>query len=54
MANTKQVKAANILNNGFSDANGGDGKTLFATDHPLVSGGTNNNTQTTAADSKES
>ena len=54
MANTKQVKAANILNNGFSDANGGDGKALFATDHPLVNGGTNNNTQTTAADLNES
>ena len=54
MANTKQVKAANILNNGFSDANGGDGKSLFATDHPLVNGGTNNNTQTTAADLNES
>ena len=33
---------------------GGDGKVLFATDHPLVSGGTNNNTQTTAADLNES
>ena len=54
MANTKQVKAANILNNGFSDANGGDGKSLFATDHPLVNGGTNNNTQSTAADLNES
>ena len=50
MANTKQVKAANILNNGFSDANGGDGVTLFSTALPLVSGGTNSNTQTTAAD----
>jgi hypothetical protein len=54
MANTKQVKAANILNNGFSDTNGGDGKALFATDHPLVSGGTNNNTQSVAADLNES
>jgi len=54
MSNTKQVKAANILNNGFSDTNGGDGKELFATDHPLVNGGTNNNTQTTAADLNES
>jgi len=54
MSNTKQVKAANILNNGFSDTNGGDGKELFATDHPLVNGGTNSNTQTTAADLNES
>ena len=54
MSNTKQVKAANILNNGFDDTNGGDGKELFATDHPLVNGGTNSNTQTTAADLNES
>ena len=55
MANTKQVKAANVLNNGFPGGpTGGDGKTLFATDHPLVSGGTNNNSQTTAADLNES
>ena len=40
MAYTKQVKAANIINNGFTSGyTGGDGKTLFATDHPLVSGG---------------
>ena len=55
MANTKQVKAANVLNNGFPGGpTGGDGKTLFATDHPLVSGGTNNNAQSTAADLNES
>ena len=55
MANTKQVKDANVLNNGFPGGpTGGDGKTLFATDHPLVSGGTNNNTQSTAADLNES
>jgi hypothetical protein len=54
MANTKQVKAANVLNNGFSGGpTGGDGKTLFATDHPLVSGGTNSNTQAVAADLNE-
>lgn len=55
MAYTKQVKAAYPLNNGFSGGAfvGGDGKTLFATDHPLVSGGTNSNTQTTAADLNE-
>ena len=55
MANTKQVKAANVLNNGFPGGpTGGDGKTLFATAHPLVSGGTNNNAQSTAADLNES
>ena len=54
MANTKQVKAANVLNNGFSGGpTGGDGKTLFATDHPLVSGGTKSNTQAVAADLNE-
>ena len=39
MANTKQVKAAAVLNNGFN-ANfaGGDGKALFATDHPTIAG----------------
>ena len=55
MAYTKQVKSAYPLNNGFSGGAfvGGDGKTLFATDHPLVSGGTNSNTQSTAADLNE-
>ena len=53
MAYTKQVKAASVLNNGFS-ANyvGGDGKALFAADHPLVSGGTNSN-RLTASDLNE-
>lgn len=56
MAYTKQVKAAAVLNNGFNAGgsyNGGDGKPLFATDHPLVSGGTNSNTQSTATDLNE-
>jgi phage major head subunit gpT-like protein len=54
MAYTKQVKAANVLNNGFAAGyTGGDGKTLFATDHPLVSGGVNSNTPATAADLNE-
>jgi phage major head subunit gpT-like protein len=55
MSNTKQVKASNVLNNGWdSSYTGGDGKVLFATDHPLVSGGSNSNTQSTAADLNES
>jgi len=39
MANTKQVKAAAVLNNGFN-ANfaGGDGKALMALDHPTIAG----------------
>jgi len=54
-AYTKQVKAAAWLNNGFSSSTylGGDGKTLLATDHPLVNGGTNSNRPTTAADLNE-
>jgi len=54
MAYTKQVKAAAILNNGFSGSfTGGDGVALFSTSHPLVSGGVNSNTQATAADLNE-
>lgn len=53
MAYTKQVKAAAILNNGFSSYNSGDGVTLFSTAHPLVSGGTNSNRPTTGADLNE-
>jgi phage major head subunit gpT-like protein len=54
MAYTKQVKAAAILNSGFSGAvTYGDGKSLFATDHPLVNGGTNSNRPTTGADLNE-
>tara|TARA_R110001632_G_scaffold4799_5_gene19752 strand:+ start:1203 stop:2108 length:906 start_codon:yes stop_codon:yes gene_type:complete len=53
MAYTKQVKAAAILNGAFSGNTYGDGKNLCATDHPLVSGGTNSNRPTVAADLNE-
>jgi hypothetical protein len=53
MAYTKQVRAASILNNGFTSAVGGDGVPLFATNHPLVSGGTNSNEPATGADLNE-
>jgi len=54
MANTKQVKAANVLNNGFnSNFPGGDGKELFATDHPTLTGGDQSNEPSTAADLNE-
>lgn len=55
MAYTKQVKSAFPLNNGFSGGSftSGDGVTLFNTAHPLVSGATNSNTQSTAADLNE-
>ena len=54
MAYTKQVKAAAVLNNGFNSAvTYGDGQPLFSTAHPLISGGTNSNTPSTAADLNE-
>jgi hypothetical protein len=39
MAQSKQITAANILNNGFDSGgsyNGGDGKALMTIDHPLA------------------
>ena len=54
MANTKQVKAANVLNNAFSSTfTFGDGKELCATDHPTVGGGDFRNELSTAADLNE-
>ena len=56
MAYTKQVKASTILNQAFTGSGNptyGDGKVLCATDHPLVSGGTNSNRPTTGSDLNE-
>ena len=54
MAYTKQVKAAAVLNNGFTAGyTGGDGQTLFSASHPLVSGGVNSNIPSTPADLNE-
>jgi hypothetical protein len=54
MSYSKQVKAANILNNGFNAAfPGGDGVSLFSAAHPLVSGGTNSNRPSVATDLNE-
>jgi hypothetical protein len=56
MAYTKQVKAANVLNNGFNTGgqyNGGDGVPLFSASHPLVTGGVNSNIPSTPADLNE-
>jgi len=53
MAYTKQVKAASILNNGFTSFNSGDGVTLFSTAHPLISGGVNANRPAVGADLNE-
>jgi len=49
MANTKQVKASNVLNRGFNSSYlGGDGKELLATDHPTLSGDQKNELSTAA------
>ena len=54
MAYTKQVKAASVLNNGFSSTYaGGDGVSLFNASHPLISGGVNSNTPSTQIDLNE-
>ena len=61
MAYTKQVKAASVLNTGFSGSSlGGDGVSLFGNNssgtrvgHPLVGGGVNYNSPTTGVDLNE-
>jgi hypothetical protein len=56
MSYTKQVKAASVLNNGFTNSAqyyGGDGVPLFSASHPLVSGGTNSNVASTPVDLNE-
>ena len=54
MAYTKQVKAAAVLNNAYNSAYvGGDGVSLLNSAHPLVNGGSNANTPSTAADLNE-
>ena len=54
MANSKEVKGANVLNNAFSSSyTGGDGVSLINTAHPLAGGGTAANRATTMADLNE-
>lgn len=53
MAYTKQVKAASLLNTGFTTFNSGDGVTLFNTAHPTVAGGTNSNRPSVDVDLNE-
>jgi hypothetical protein len=54
MSYTKQVKAAAVLNNGFTSGyNGGDGVPLFSASHPLVGGGVNSNIPSVPADLNE-
>ena len=49
MANTKQVKAASVLNNAFNtNYLGGDNKELCATDHGTISGTVSNELATSA------
>ncbi len=51
MANTKQVKGADIFNNGFTDSaafHGGDGVPLFSASHPTIGDGNQSNTLTGA------
>ena len=55
MSNTKQVKAASVLNNAQKTAgfNGGDGVSLINNAHPLATGNTFSNVLATAADLNE-
>ena len=54
MSNTKQVKAANVLNNAqITTVTGGDGVSLINASHPLSTGGTFSNVLATAADLNE-
>jgi hypothetical protein len=53
MAYTKQVKAASLLNTGFTTFQSGDGVSLFNNSHPTVSGAVNSNRPGTDADLNE-
>jgi hypothetical protein len=53
MAQTKQIKAAAVLNNAFTTSIGGDGVALCATTHPTLSGPNLSNTLATPADLSE-
>ena len=53
MAQTKQIKAAAVLNGAFTTSIGGDGVVLCATNHPTLSGPNLANTLATPADLSE-
>jgi len=54
MAHTKQVKAANVLNNAFNSSfAGGDGVELVSNAHPLAGGGTFSNRPSAYSDLNE-
>jgi hypothetical protein len=55
LVETKETNAANILNRAFNGAYaGGDGKSLVATDHPIINGTFSNQLSTAAALSQTS
>ena len=55
MVETKETLAANVLNRAFNGAYaGGDGKSLVATDHPIINGTFSNQLSTAAALSQTS
>ena len=53
MAQTKQIKAAAVLNGAFTTSIGGDGVVLCSTAHPTLSGPNLSNTLATPADLSE-
>jgi hypothetical protein len=53
MAQTKQIKAAAVLNGAFTTSIGGDGVALCATNHPTLTGPNLSNTLAVAADLSE-
>jgi len=53
MAQTKQIKAAAVLNGAFTTSIGGDGVALCSTAHPTLSGPNLSNTLATPADLSE-
>ena len=53
MAQTKQIKAAAVLNGAFTTSIGGDGVVLCSTSHPTLQGPNLSNTLATAADLSE-
>jgi phage major head subunit gpT-like protein len=54
MRQTKEINGANVYNRAFNSSyTGGDGKTLLASDHPNIAGGTWSNKIATAADLSE-
>lgn len=49
MYQTKERRALNVLNNGFTTQQAQDGVALFSTSHPLIQGGTQSNAASVAS-----